>query len=108
MSAIEGFVAGPFGPWLAILAMAVATYLCRVGGALAMNVVRITPPVERALAALPGSIVAATVVPLALASGPPALIGIATAIVVTRLTGSELLALVAGLAIASGARALGL
>lgn len=98
----------PYGAAMAIAAMAVATYLCRIAGVLIMSRVRITRPVERALGALPGSIVAATIVPIALRSGAPAIVGIVAAIVVMRLVRNELAALVAGLGIAALVRALGL
>lgn len=107
MTGSDGILAGPAGPFLVIAAMALATYLCRVGGVLLMSRVRLTPMVERALAALPGSIVAATVVPLALKSGPAAMAGVAAAVVATRLTHSEFAALAAGLAVAAAIRALG-
>lgn len=107
MSAPDGLLAGPLGPALVIAAMALATYLCRVGGVVIMSRVRLTPMVERALGALPGSIVAATVVPLALKSGPAAMAGVTAAVVVTRLTHSEFAALAAGLAVAAGMRAAG-
>ena len=98
----------PYGAVMAIAAMALATYLCRVAGVLVMSRVRITRRVERALGALPGSIVAATIVPVALRSGAPAIAGIVAAIVVMRLVRNELAALVAGLGVAALARALGL
>lgn len=108
MSGSEGLLAGPMGPVLVIAAMALATYLCRVGGVVIMSRVRITPMVERALAALPGSIVAATVVPLALKSGPSAIAAVLAAVVTTRLTHSEFAALAVGMAVAAGGRAAGL
>ncbi|HEV2557985.1 MAG TPA: AzlD domain-containing protein [Microvirga sp.] len=95
-------------PAIAILAMATATYLCRASGVVLMSRIAITPRIERALRALPGSIVAATVLPLALDGGPPALLGIAAAVVVMRLTRFELAALVAGLAAVALLRAAGL
>ena len=52
MSGLDALLAGPLGPALAIAAMAVVTYACRVSGVLLMRSVRITPTVERALAAL--------------------------------------------------------
>lgn len=107
MTAPDGILAGPMGPALVIAAMALATYLCRIGGVVIMSQVRLTPMVQRALAALPGSIVAATVVPLALKSGPSAMAAVLAAVVVTRLTHSEFGALAAGLAVAAGARAAG-
>ncbi len=95
-------------PAMAILAMAVATYLCRASGVVLMSRITITPRLERALRALPGSIVAATVLPLALDGGPPALLGIAAAVAVMRLTRFELAALVSGLAVVALMRAAGL
>lgn len=108
MSGADALLAGPIGPVAAIAAMAIATYLCRVSGALIMSRVRITPPVQRALAALPGSIVAATVVPIAIRSGPAGIAGVLAAVATARLTGNELAALAAGLAVAAGVRGLGL
>lgn len=108
MGGTEGLLAGPMGPVLVIAAMAVATYLCRVGGIVLMSCVRITPMVERALAALPGSIVAATIVPLALKSGPSAIAAVVASVVAMRLTHSEFGALGVGLAVAAAGRALGL
>ncbi len=107
MGAVEAFVAGPFGPALAILCMSLATYVCRISGVIVMSRVRITPPVERALAALPGSIVAATVVPIAIRSGPAAIAGVIAAVAVARLARNELAALAAGLAVAAAIRAFG-
>lgn len=98
----------PYGAVIAIAAMAVATYLCRIAGVLVMSRVRITRPVERALGALPGSIVAATIVPIALRSGAPAIAGIVAAVLVMRLVRNELAALLLGLGVAALARAFGL
>ena len=114
MASLNAVLAGPLGSSLAILAMALATYLCRIGGVVIMSRVRLTPGVERALGALPGSIVAATVVPIAIRSGSAGIAGLVTSVVVTRLLGNEIAALAAGLVVAAGlaaaagARALGL
>ena len=108
MAGAESWLAGPAGPAAAIAAMALASYLCRIAGVVLMSRVRLTPSVERALAALPGSIVAATVVPIALTAGPPAILGVIAALGATRLVHNELAALAAGIAVAAGARALGL
>jgi uncharacterized membrane protein len=107
MTPAEGFLADSAGPYLAILAMAAATYLCRASGVLLMSQVRVTPRIERALRALPGSIVVATVLPLALASGVPALLGVAAGLVTMALSRSEVAALAAGLATVAAARAAG-
>src|SRR3954463_12353600 len=48
----------------------------RASGALLMSRVRITPRVERALRALPGSIIVATVLPIAVQSGSAAVLGL--------------------------------
>ena len=99
---------GAWGPYLAILAMALATYLCRISGVVLMGFVPLTPRVRRGLAALPGSIVFATVLPLVerlcLAAG----LALVAAILSMVLRRSELLALLVGMATVSLARALGL
>jgi uncharacterized membrane protein len=101
-------LAGPAGPYLAIAAMALATYLCRAGGVVLMSRVRLTRPIERALQALPGSIVVATVLPIAIRSGLPAIIGLAAALTTMSLTRHELPSLLVGLVAVSAARAAGL
>jgi uncharacterized membrane protein len=88
--------------------MALASYACRVSGVVLMSRVRITPRVQRALAALPGSIVFATIAPIAWRSGPDAVAGILAAMAAMALTRSEVAALAAGLAVVAGMRALGL
>ena len=105
---MHNLIAVPAGPYLAIAAMAVATYLCRAAGVVLMSRVRLTPPVERALRALPGSIVVATVLPIVIKAGPSAVLGLAAALVTMSLTRHELPALLAGLAAVSAARALGI
>ena len=107
MTGLTDFVAGPWGAPLAIAAMTVATYLCRASGVVLMSRVTITPPVHRALRALPGSIVVA-VLPLALDGGVPAALALTAAVVAMSVVRFELLALLAGLATVSLARALGL
>ena len=99
---------GTWGPALAIAAMALATYLCRISGVVLMSRVRLTPAVQRALAALPGSIVAATVIPIAARSGVDAVAGILAGIVAMALTRNEVAALAAGLGLAAAIRVMGL
>lgn len=101
-------LAGPWGAALAILAMALATYLCRAAGVVLMSRVTITPRVERALRALPGSIVVATVLPLTLDGGLRAAGALIAAIAVMRFVRFELAALIAGLAAATLLRGGGL
>lgn len=99
---------GPWGPYIAILAMALATYACRISGVVLMGFVPLTPRVRRGLAALPGSIVFATVIPLIERLGLAAALALLAAIGSMVLKRSELLALIVGMSVVSAARALGL
>ncbi len=98
---------GVWGPYLAILAMALATYLCRISGVVLMGFVPLTPRVRRGLAALPGSIVFATVLPLIERLGLAAGLALLAAILSMVLRRSELLALLVGMSAVSLARAFG-
>jgi uncharacterized membrane protein len=73
-----------------------------------MSRIRLTPRVERALRALPGSIVVATILPLALDGGPAAVAGLAAAVLVMKLARIELAAITAGLGLVALLRAFGL
>lgn len=92
----------------AIVAMAAVSYLCRISGYAMMGFVPLTPAVRRGLAALPGSIVVATLVPLIEKSGPAAAVALAAAIVAMIVSRREVVALVVGLAVVAGLRAAGL
>jgi uncharacterized membrane protein len=105
MSALD-LVGGSWGAVFAILAMATATYLCRSSGVVLMSRVRLTPRVQRGLRALPGSIVMATIVPIAVDGGAPALLGLGATILVMSLLRIELPAIAAGLATVAALRAL--
>ena len=54
--------------------MALVTFLCRIAGVVLMSRVRITPRIERGLRALPGSIILATILPVVMDNGWPAII----------------------------------
>jgi uncharacterized membrane protein len=99
---------GAWGAYIAIAAMALATYLCRISGVVLMSFIPLTPHVRRGLAALPGSIVVATVLPLIERLGLAAGLALGAAMVSMLLRRSELLALLVGMAVVSAARALGL
>lgn len=88
--------------------MALAAYLCRVSGVVLMSRISLTPRVKRALSALPGSIVVATIVPIALRSGPDAISAIAAAVLAMVAFRNEVVALAVGLAVAAAIRATGL
>jgi uncharacterized membrane protein len=98
---------GPAGAYVAILAMAVATYLCRISGVVMMGFIPLTPRVRRGLAALPGSIVVATVLPLIERLGLAAGLALLAAVASMVIRRSELLALVVGMSAVSLARAFG-
>ncbi len=96
-----------WGAFAAIGAMALASYLCRISGVVLMGFIPLTPHVRRGLAALPGSIVVATVLPLIERLGLAAALALLAAVGSMVLRRSELLALLVGMAVISGARALG-
>ena len=98
---------GSWGAILAIAAMALATYLCRISGVVLMGFIPLTPHVRRGLAALPGCIIAATVLPLIERLGLAAAIALLAAVGSMVLRRSELLALVVGMSVIAGLRALG-
>jgi uncharacterized membrane protein len=97
-----------YGPLLAILAMAAATYAMRAGGFWLMARVPLTPRVQRMLAALPGSIIAATVLPIIAKGGPVAMLAIATAALVMVVRRNDFLAVLAAMSMAAAMRAAGL
>lgn len=92
---------------VAIAAMAIATVLIRTGGFWLMGRVPLTPRVRRMLEALPGSIVAAIVVPIVAKIGPIALLAVVAAAAVMVFRRNELLAVTVGVAVAVLARSAG-
>lgn len=96
------------GSAAAIVAMAAATALTRVGGYWLMGQVTPGPRVRRMLEALPGSVVAAIVLPIAVKNGASAMLAVATVGAVAVASRNELLAVAAGLLVAIAARRYGL
>jgi uncharacterized membrane protein len=88
----------------AILAMAAVTYAMRAGGFWLMAHVPLTPRVRRILAALPGTVVVATVLPLVVRDGLPAMLAIAAACSAMLVRRNDFLAVLAGMAAAALAR----
>jgi uncharacterized membrane protein len=107
MNELSAVTSGPWGPALAIAAMALATFLCRVAGAVVMSRITITPRVNRGLRALPGSIVLATIVPVTLDQGGAAIASLAATVTAMVVTRREAIALAAGLGTLSLIRAFG-
>jgi uncharacterized membrane protein len=86
---------------LAIVAMAIATVLMRVGGFWLMAYVPLTPRVRRMLEALPGSIVVAIVLPVIVKNGPVAVAAVVAAAIVMILRRNQVLAVAAGVTVAA-------
>jgi uncharacterized membrane protein len=98
---------GIWGVLIAIAAMTAATYPMRIGGFWLMGHVPLTPRVRRFLEALPGTVVVATVLPILMREGVPAAVAIAAALAVTLIRRNDFVALMAGVAAATAARAAG-
>ena len=107
MNGFGSFIASPWGSVLAIAGMTLVTFLCRIAGVVVMSRVRITPRIERGLRALPGSIILATILPVVIDNGWPAIIALAAAVVAMAATRIDILGLLAGLGTLAVIRALG-
>jgi uncharacterized membrane protein len=103
MSAIDF---GTHGVLIAIIAMAAATYAMRAGGYWLMAYVPLTPRVRRMLEASPGAVIVATVIPIVVREGLPALVAVLVGGGVMLLWRRDYLAVVTGMAAAAGLRAL--
>lgn len=89
----------------ALLVMAAIVLAMRVGGFWLMGRVPLTPLLRRMLEALPGSIIAAIVLPIVARIGPVAALAVVAAAIVMAWRRSELLAVGAGILVAVAARA---
>ncbi len=96
------------GHLVAIAVMGVVTLALRLGGYWLIGRFPLTPRVRRGLEALPIAIFAASIAPLALKGGPAGWIATPVVALVMLVTGREIVALLLGLAVAAGVRALGL
>ena len=92
---------------LAFAVMMAVTVASRLGGFWLMGYVNITPRVRRMLDALPGSIIVAAALPVAVNGGPVVLFAIAAAIAITIIRRNEFVAVITGMAVAALARAIG-
>jgi uncharacterized membrane protein len=93
---------------LAIVVMAAITYLMRIAGFWLMGHVRLTPRIRRMLEALPGAVIAATVVPIVAKLGLPAALAIGTVLLMMVRFRNEFLAIAAGIGVAALVRGSGL
>jgi uncharacterized membrane protein len=96
---------GPAGVWIAIIAMAVVTYAVRAGGFLLMGYVPLTGRVRAFLNALPGAVVVAIILPIAVHGGVAAATAVTVALVVMVWARNDLIAVVCGVATAALVRA---
>ena len=92
---------------LAIAAMTAVTVSLRTGGFFLMSYVTVTPRIRRMLDALPGSVIAAAVLPVALQGGPIAIAAVVLAMLAMYLSRSDIAAIVVGVGAAALLRALG-
>jgi uncharacterized membrane protein len=88
----------------AILLMGLASYACRAGGFFIMRYVAVTPRVEAWLKAIPIALIGAILGPVAANGGVPEWLGLATAILLMRLTGNDFVSAIAAVAIVAVAR----
>ena len=107
MNGFGSFIASPWGSVVAIAAMTLVTFLCRIAGVVVMSRVRITPRIERGLRALPGSIILATILPVVIDNGWPAMIALAAAIIAMAVTRIDIVGLITGLGTLAVIRAFG-
>ena len=93
---------------LAIAAMTAVTLSLRLGGYFLMSYVTVTARVRRMLDALPGSVIAAAVLPVALQGGAVAIAAVVLAMLAMYLSRSDIVAIVVGVGTAALLRAVGL
>ncbi len=92
---------------LAFVVMMAVTVASRLGGFWVMRYVTITPRVRRMLEALPGSIIVAAALPVAINGGIVVVGAIVAAMVVTVIRRNDFIAVFTGMAVAALARAAG-
>jgi uncharacterized membrane protein len=93
---------------LAFAVMTAVTVASRLGGYWLMGYVNVTPRVRRMLDALPGSIIVAAALPVAVNGGPVVIFAILAALAVAIMLRNDFIAVIVGMAVAAAARALGL
>ena len=96
-----------FGVLAALAAMTVATYAMRAGGFWMMQHVPPSKRLRKILNALPGSVIVAAVLPIVVRDGVTAVLAIGAAVAAMLLTRRDIVAVVAGMAVAVVARAAG-
>jgi uncharacterized membrane protein len=87
-----------------LLALALASYACRVGGFWLMRFVVVTPRLRATLAAAPLAVMLGIVTPVAMRGGLAEWIGLIATFVAMRLAKSDLIAMFCGIAAVALAR----
>lgn len=87
-----------------LIALALASFACRAGGFWLMRFITITPRLEAALRAAPLAVMVGIVTPAATRGHPPELLGLAATALAMRVTRSDLLATLVGVAVVAVAR----
>lgn len=89
-----------------LVAVTLASFVCRAGGFWLMRFVVVTPRVQAALKAAPLAVMVGIVVPAAVRGGTPEWLGLAAAALVMRFTRKDLVASLTGVATVAVCRAL--
>jgi uncharacterized membrane protein len=92
---------------VAFAVMTAVTVASRLGGYWLMGYVNVTPRVRRMLDALPGSIIVAAALPVAVNGGPVVMFAILAALASAIILRNDFIAVIIGMAVAAVARALG-
>ena len=91
-------MAGEHAFLIALAAMAVASYACRVAGFVLMRFVPVTPRVDAALKAIPLGVMVGIVTPAVAAGKLPEMLGLVAVGIAMKLVRNDLAAAVAGAA----------
>jgi len=90
-----------------LLAMTLVVYATRAGGFWLIGRVTIGPRLRKILESMPGAVIAATVAPILLHGGISAWLAVIAAALAMLAVRNDFAAVVAGVAVAAGVRALG-
>jgi uncharacterized membrane protein len=90
--------------YLAVLAMGLAAFACRIAGFVLMGWINITPRLEAALRAMPLAVMIGIVTPAVAPGKPPEIAAVLVVGLIVKVTGNEVLAAVAGAAVVAGGR----
>ncbi len=93
-----------FDFFIALIALGLASFACRVAGFVLMGYVRITPRIEAGLKAVPLAVMIGIVTPAVAAGRLPEIVALVVVGAIARVTGNDVIAAVAGAAVVAGMR----